>query len=71
MSKIRVFGVVFAASAGIILAGSGLASAADTGSASLSADAKRNVVDEGTGSSAVLVDLIKALSTGSASGSAK
>ncbi|MFD6155155.1 hypothetical protein ACFWF7_16260 [Nocardia sp. NPDC060256] len=65
MSKIRVFGVVFAASAGIILAGSGLASAADTGSASLSADAKGNVADKGTGSSDVLVDLIKALNTGS------
>ncbi|MFI6042273.1 hypothetical protein ACIA8C_11600 [Nocardia sp. NPDC051321] len=70
MSKIRVFGVVFAASAGIILAGSGLASAADTGSAdsgsaSLSADAKANVADEGTGSSSALVDLIKAISTGS------
>ncbi|WP_378734713.1 hypothetical protein [Nocardia brasiliensis] len=54
MSKIRVFGLVFAATAGIVMAGSGLASA-ETGT----------TPPVETGSASVIVDLAKALATGS------
>ncbi|QBS42007.1 MULTISPECIES: hypothetical protein [unclassified Nocardia] len=56
MSKIRVFGVVFAATAGIILAGSGLASA-QTGGGGTAPE---------TGSAAAITELAKLLATGSA-----
>ncbi|GAA5102701.1 hypothetical protein [Nocardia iowensis] len=55
MSKIRVFGLVFAATAGIVMAGSGLASAQDTGT----------TPPVETGSATLIVDLAKLLATGS------
>ncbi|CAM4519642.1 hypothetical protein NONI108955_41385 [Nocardia ninae] len=67
MSKIRVFGVVFAATAGIILAGSGLASAG-TDSGSGTGSAKTDTATE-SGSATILGDLLKLLSTGSAEAS--
>ncbi|MFI9405297.1 hypothetical protein [Nocardia sp. NPDC052316] len=57
MSKIRVFGVVFAATAGIILAGSGLASAQTNGGGGTAPE---------TGSAAAITELAKLLATGSA-----
>ncbi|WP_040739834.1 hypothetical protein [Nocardia tenerifensis] len=65
MSKIRVFGVVFAATAGIALAGSGLASA-DTGTGSGTGSAKTGAADTDTGSATLIIDLLKLITTGSA-----
>ncbi|GAA5102537.1 hypothetical protein [Nocardia iowensis] len=71
MSRMRVFGVVLAAAAGVVLAGSGIAGAAP-GIALEPGTSVQPVVAPGepdptggTGSSKAVVDVIKALSTGS------
>lgn len=73
MSKMRVFGVVLAAAAGVVLAGSGLATAGAAPSVTVQPGISVQPVigvgepdPNGTGSSSALVDLIKALTTGSA-----
>ncbi|MGX1773693.1 hypothetical protein ACWIGW_16395 [Nocardia brasiliensis] len=58
MGKIRALSAVLATAAGLIVAGSGLASAADAATPPVS-----------TGSSTVIIDLVRALTTGSAGGS--
>ncbi|MEV6556589.1 hypothetical protein AB0M22_12795 [Nocardia sp. NPDC051756] len=73
MSKMRVFGVVLAAAAGVVIAGSGLATAGAAPSVTVQPGISVQPVigvgepdPSGTGSSSALVDLIKALTTGSA-----
>ncbi|MEV6139841.1 hypothetical protein AB0L63_28110 [Nocardia sp. NPDC051990] len=68
MSKVRVLGVAFAATAGILLVGSGIASAAvDEGIVlePIGTIAPGEPNPNGTGSSSAVTDLVKALSTGS------
>ncbi|WP_433681428.1 hypothetical protein [Nocardia sp. CA-119907] len=67
MSKVRVLGVAFAATAGILLVGSGMASAADQGIVlePIGTIAPGEPNPNGTGSSSAITDLVKVLSTGS------
>lgn len=70
MSKIRAFGVAFMATAGIVLAGTGIAAAApDTGTTPPPATTNPGTGDGGTvgtGSAQAAVDIVKLLVTGSA-----
>ncbi|MFE7796755.1 hypothetical protein [Nocardia sp. NPDC057440] len=69
MSKLRVFGVVFIAAAAVIGAGSGLASATvDQGVVlqEIGTIAPGEPTPGGTGSAALLPELLKALASGSA-----
>ncbi|MBF6127999.1 hypothetical protein [Nocardia brasiliensis] len=72
MSKTRVFGVVLAAAAGLIIAGSGMAGAApglplETGAAQ-PVVAPGEPDPTGTGSSKAIADIVKQLSSGSGKG---
>ncbi|MFI7001372.1 hypothetical protein [Nocardia sp. NPDC050175] len=73
MSKMRVFGIVLAAAAGVIVAGSGLATAGAAPAITVEPGITVQPVigvgepdPTGTGSSKAITDLVKALSSGSA-----
>ncbi|PXX65374.1 hypothetical protein DFR70_104438 [Nocardia tenerifensis] len=75
MSKTRVFGIVLAAAAGVMIAGSSMAAAGaapglplEPGTSVQPVVAPGEPDPTGTGSSKAITDIVKALSTGSGKG---